>query len=34
MALGSVMALSGVLVIALRRNQVLPLLLLMRNRAQ
>jgi drug/metabolite transporter (DMT)-like permease len=34
MAIGSVLALSGVLVIALRRNQVLPLLLLMRNRAQ
>ena len=28
------LALAGVLIIALRRNQVLPLLLLLRNRAQ
>jgi O-acetylserine/cysteine efflux transporter len=34
MALGSLIALSGVLVIALRRNQVMPLLLAIRNRAQ
>jgi drug/metabolite transporter (DMT)-like permease len=34
MAVGSVLALSGVLIIALRRNQVMPLLLAIRNRAQ
>lgn len=34
MAAGSVLALSGVLIIALRRNQVMPLLLAIRNRAQ
>ena len=34
MAAGTVMALAGVLIIALRRNQVLPLLLLLRSRAQ
>ena len=34
MALGSALALLGVLVIALRRNSVMPLLLLVRNRAQ
>jgi O-acetylserine/cysteine efflux transporter len=34
MALGAAIALSGVLIIALRRNQVMPLLLAIRNRAQ
>ena len=34
MAIGAALALLGVLIIALRRNQVMPLLLLMRNRAQ
>lgn len=34
MAVGSALALSGVLIIALRRNQVMPLLLAIRNRAQ
>ena len=34
MAIGTVVALAGVLIIALRRNQVMPLLLLLRNRAQ
>jgi O-acetylserine/cysteine efflux transporter len=34
MALGSAIALTGVLIIALRRNQVMPLLLAIRNRAQ
>lgn len=34
MAIGAALALVGVLIIALRRNQVMPLLLLMRNRAQ
>ncbi|MGZ6050008.1 MAG: DMT family transporter [Phenylobacterium sp.] len=34
MAAGSILALSGVLIIALRRNQVMPLLLAIRNRAQ
>jgi drug/metabolite transporter (DMT)-like permease len=34
MAVGSAIALSGVLIIALRRNQVMPLLLAIRNRAQ
>ena len=34
MALGTAIALAGVLIIALRRNQVMPLLLLLRNRAQ
>ncbi len=34
MAIGSAIALSGVLIIALRRNQVMPLLLAIRNRAQ
>ena len=34
MAAGSVLALTGVLIIALRRNQVMPLLLAIRNRAQ
>ena len=34
MALGTLIALSGVLIIALRRNQVMPLLLAIRNRAQ
>lgn len=33
MALGAVVALAGVLIIALRRNHVAPLLLVMRNRA-
>lgn len=34
MALGTAVALAGVLIIALRRNQVMPLLLAIRNRAQ
>jgi O-acetylserine/cysteine efflux transporter len=34
MAAGSAIALTGVLIIALRRNQVMPLLLAIRNRAQ
>ena len=34
MAIGSALALTGVLIIALRRNQVMPLLLAIRNRAQ
>lgn len=34
MAAGTAIALSGVLIIALRRNQVMPLLLAIRNRAQ
>ncbi|MDB5449168.1 MAG: permease of the drug/metabolite transporter superfamily [Phenylobacterium sp.] len=34
MAIGSAIALAGVLIIALRRNQVMPLLLAIRNRAQ
>jgi drug/metabolite transporter (DMT)-like permease len=34
MAIGSAIALIGVLIIALRRNQVMPLLLAIRNRAQ
>jgi drug/metabolite transporter (DMT)-like permease len=34
MALGAGIALLGVLIIALRRNQVMPLILLIRNRAQ
>lgn len=34
MAVGAAIALLGVLIIALRRNQVMPLLLLLRNRAQ
>jgi O-acetylserine/cysteine efflux transporter len=34
MAAGSILALTGVLIIALRRNQVMPLLLAIRNRAQ
>ncbi len=34
MALGSLIALGGVLIIALRRNHVMPLLLAIRNRAQ
>jgi O-acetylserine/cysteine efflux transporter len=34
MMLGSAVALAGVLIIALRRNQVAPLLLAIRNRAQ
>jgi O-acetylserine/cysteine efflux transporter len=34
MALGTAIALTGVLIIALRRNQVMPLLLAIRNRAQ
>lgn len=34
MAVGSAIALGGVLIIALRRNQVMPLLLAIRNRAQ
>jgi drug/metabolite transporter (DMT)-like permease len=34
MAAGSAIALGGVLIIALRRNQVMPLLLAIRNRAQ
>ena len=34
MAIGTIVALAGVLIIALRRNQVMPLLLLLRNRAQ
>ena len=34
MAVGSAIALTGVLIIALRRNQVMPLLLAIRNRAQ
>jgi drug/metabolite transporter (DMT)-like permease len=33
-ALGTAVALGGVLIIALRRNQVMPLLLAIRNRAQ
>ncbi|MBS0334673.1 MAG: EamA/RhaT family transporter, partial [Proteobacteria bacterium] len=34
MAVGALIALGGVLIIALRRNQVMPLLLAIRNRAQ
>ncbi len=34
MMIGSAIALSGVLIIALRRNQVMPLLMAIRNRAQ
>jgi drug/metabolite transporter (DMT)-like permease len=34
MAVGTAVALAGVLIIALRRNQVMPLLLALRNRAQ
>ncbi len=34
MAIGSAIALGGVLIIALRRNQVMPLLMAIRNRAQ
>jgi drug/metabolite transporter (DMT)-like permease len=34
MAIGSAIALAGVLIIALRKNQVMPLLLAIRNRAQ
>jgi drug/metabolite transporter (DMT)-like permease len=34
MAVGTAIALLGVLIIALRRNQVMPLILLLRNRAQ
>lgn len=34
MAIGSALALTGVLIIALRRNQVMPLLMAIRNRAQ
>ena len=34
MALGSAVALAGALIIALRRNHVMPLVLLLRNRAQ
>ena len=34
MALGSMIALTGVLIIAVRRNHVMPLLLAIRNRAQ
>jgi len=34
MAIGTAIALTGVLIIALRRNQVMPLLLAIRNRAQ
>jgi len=34
MAAGSAIALTGVLIVALRRNQVMPLLLAIRNRAQ
>ena len=34
MAVGTAVALGGVLIIALRRNQVMPLLLALRNRAQ
>jgi drug/metabolite transporter (DMT)-like permease len=34
MAAGTILALLGVLIIALRRNQVMPLLLAIRNRAQ
>ncbi|MBS0363705.1 MAG: DMT family transporter [Proteobacteria bacterium] len=34
MMIGTLIALSGVLIIALRRNQVMPLLLAIRNRAQ
>jgi len=34
MMLGTAVALAGVLIIALRRNQVMPLLLAIRNRAQ
>jgi O-acetylserine/cysteine efflux transporter len=34
MVVGSALALTGVLIIALRRNQVMPLLLAIRNRAQ
>ena len=34
MGLGALLALVGVLIIALRRNQVMPLLLLTRNRSQ
>jgi drug/metabolite transporter (DMT)-like permease len=34
MAIGSAIALTGVLIIALRRNQVMPLLMAIRNRAQ
>ena len=34
MAVGTLLALSGVLIVAVRRNQVMPLLLAIRNRAQ
>jgi O-acetylserine/cysteine efflux transporter len=34
MGVGAALALLGVLIIALRKNQVMPLLLLMRNRSQ
>jgi drug/metabolite transporter (DMT)-like permease len=34
MGVGAALALIGVLIIALRKNQVMPLLLLMRNRSQ
>jgi drug/metabolite transporter (DMT)-like permease len=34
MAAGTVIALTGVLIIALRRNQVMPMLLLLRDRAR
>lgn len=34
MGIGAILALAGVLIIALRRNQVMPLLLLTRNRSQ
>jgi len=34
MAIGTAVALVGVLIIALRRNRVMPLLLAIRNRAQ
>jgi len=34
MGIGAALALLGVLIIALRKNQVMPLLLLMRNRSE
>jgi hypothetical protein len=34
MALGTAVALTGVLIVAARRNHVMPLLLAIRNRAQ
>jgi drug/metabolite transporter (DMT)-like permease len=34
MGIGAVLALAGVLIVALRPNHVMPLLLLMRNRVQ